>query len=61
MKLMTDNFNTKDFWILLNDGHVTIANQKNGETAKYMVQIKRKDFDRMIKWYTTEQKLRKAK
>lgn len=55
MKLKTDNFATRDYWILHNGESITIANQKNGESCKAIIRITRKQFNRIVDWYNKNQ------
>lgn len=56
-KMESDNFNTKNFWIMSDAEFITIARQSNGEPLINKIDIPKKDFDRMVKWYTNNQKL----
>lgn len=59
IKLQTDNYGTKDYWILIDGDFVCMHKQKIGQESKQKITIKRSGFNRMIKWYTKQQKLRK--
>jgi len=48
-----DNYATKDFWLLTHEKHIVIAKQRAGEQAEFMVEIPKKDFNRLIKFYET--------
>ena len=54
-KLNSDNKNTKDYWILLQDDHITIAEQTSGENCKQEINIEKKQFNRLIDWYNRRQ------
>ena len=57
VKLNTDNTQTENYWILLNEGYVTIAEQTVGEPCQNDIQIDKKQFNKIIDWYNREQKL----
>lgn len=62
LRLQTDNWETKNFWILLNaQGGVTLAKQRNGENAEWIVQVPFRDFNALVDWYLREQPPRKPK
>lgn len=48
-----DNVSTKNYWMLTGEKHITIAKQKSGEQNEWMVEIPKKDFNRIIKFYET--------
>lgn len=52
-KLRRDNLSTKEFWILLGEGEVTLAKQRNLAPAEVMLKIPRAQFDRLVRWYVT--------
>ena len=52
--LSRDNYSTKKYWILVGD-HITLTEQKSGEKPKQVININKKDFDRLIKWYIKKQ------
>ena len=58
-KLQTDHHDLKESWILLDGANGVITEQKNGESATDSVRIKVSAFNRMVKWYTKQQRLRK--
>lgn len=60
LRLKSDNYSTKDFWILINNDSVVIAKQKDGEPLQAKITIPRSDFNRMIKWYLNPQSKSKA-
>lgn len=51
--LPRDNIDAKGFWMMLDVGKVTIAQQKAGEPAKVMLTMPRAQFERMARWYMT--------
>jgi hypothetical protein len=53
-KLNSDNKSTDNYWILLNEDHVTITDQKSGENAKTSVSIDKIQFHKLIDWYNRE-------
>ena len=54
--LRSDNYSTRDGWILLDGGtHISIAQQRQGEGPKGHVSIPRTQFNRMVEWYLKEQ------
>lgn len=53
--LASDNWDTKDFWILTDGRQISIGKQKNGSPAEWIVNIPKKDFDKLIEWYTKDQ------
>lgn len=57
--LETDNYSTKDFWIMVDpcNKDVTIMNQRVGESATQKISIHKKDFNKLIEWYLKDQKL----
>lgn len=56
--LQTDHKDLKNFWMLTDSQHITIANQKTGEKCKQSIDMPKVDFDRFVVWYTRQQKLR---
>lgn len=59
INLNTDNRSTDNYWILLNEDHVTVCEQTTGENAKNSIEIDREQFNKLIDWYNREQKLTK--
>ena len=57
LSLRRDNYDTPDYWIMAHGDHVTIAKQRNGGKSEFMVEIKRRDFYRLISWYMRPQKI----
>ena len=53
LKLPRDNWEYRGHWMLLNETYVTIAKQKRGEKADYMVRISRSVFEAFIRAYDT--------
>ena len=61
-KLAWDNVNTRNSWILLSYGHLTICNQRRGEACTGEVRLSRREFNKMVDWYNgVKPKPRKAK
>ncbi len=58
LRLREDNIATENYWLLLNDGHVTLANQRSGQSKAWWAQIPRKEWDKIVKWYIKKQKAR---
>lgn len=58
-QLQRDNLNFKRCWLLVNEGHVTIAEQVIGQNSTTMVRISKRAFESMARWYLTPQKVRK--
>lgn len=56
LSLKRDNVNYKDHWMLVSEGSVFIANQKSGESPTGIVEIPKRIFNRMVKFYLAEQK-----
>jgi hypothetical protein len=52
-ELPRDNVGTKDFWLTLGVGEVTIAKQKHGEQATEMITMPRSTFEKFVRWYQT--------
>ena len=57
LRLREDNTSTENYWLLLNDGHITLANQRSGENMVWWAQIPRKEWDKIVKWYMKPQKV----
>lgn len=55
--LNTDNKSTDNFWILVSENEVTIAEQKNGLVADNIMIIAKSEFNKLISWYDREQKI----
>jgi len=51
--LARDNVSTRDYWILVDEGSVTISKQRSGQTRTEHVTISRAAFDRFVDWYNT--------
>ncbi len=56
-KLNSDNKSTENYWILINENHITMTEQASGENPKGSICFDRKQFNKMIDWYNREQKL----
>lgn len=51
--LPTDNVNAKGFWMMVDEGVVTITKQNLGEAPTSQIDVPRAQFDRMVRWYVT--------
>lgn len=58
-KLQTDGKDTKEAWLIVDEGEVTICTQRNGEEATGKVRLSRRTFEALIRWYDKDQKERK--
>ena len=54
-----DNFTADDHWILTDSFTVSVVAQKNGESPTQSVSIDRKTFNKLIRWYTRKQVIRR--
>lgn len=59
--LDTDNHSTKNYWIIIDEVSVTLAEQQSGKPANTSISITRKDFNKLIEWYQTPQKFNNRK
>lgn len=50
--LPRDGYDTKNFWILIDNG-IVICQQQNGKPSTNTMKIPRAEFDRMARWYVT--------
>jgi hypothetical protein len=50
-ELKRDNIESKESWILIDEGFVHIHNQRNGEESTGGVTLTRREFDRFVDWY----------
>ena len=57
-KMVSDNFDADDHWILTDTYNVDIAQQAIGELPRQSINIPRKTFDKLVDWYMREQKLK---
>lgn len=60
--LRSDNHSTKQGWIALDGGEVTICAQRPGELPRGStgtVSLSRRDFNALVDWYNRPQKLRR--
>lgn len=53
--LRRDNKDAGGFWIMTDGNVVTICQQKFGERSTATVNVPRKDFNRLVAWYMSEQ------
>lgn len=53
LSLARDNIGGKDWWFILDPFEVVICNQRSGEEPTGKVRLRRRDFDRLVRWYTT--------
>lgn len=49
--LRTDNISFPWGWVIVSEDQITIAMQKNGERATATIDISKRDFNRLIRWY----------
>lgn len=59
--LNRDNFDVPSGWILIDEDRVYIRNQESGNPSTGKVEFSKKDFNRIVKWYTTPQVVRSNK
>ena len=52
-KLPRDSLSLKEFWLQIDVGRVSLAQQRSGESCQAVISIPRKDFDRLVRWYMT--------
>lgn len=50
-KLKYDNVDTKNSWILIDEGVIHIYNQKSGEEPTGNITLTRREFNRFVDWY----------
>jgi len=60
-RLRSDNADTAEGWIIIEQGDVTLCTQKNGQDATGKVVFSRRAFNALIDWYNRPQKLVKRK
>lgn len=58
-RLRTDNADTSEGWIIIEDGDVTLCTQRNCENSTGKVTFSRRAFNALIDWYNRPQKLQK--
>lgn len=51
--LKRDNIEVGDIWCMVDEDSVTICRQKIGEAASAMLTLSKRDFNRIVKFYTT--------
>ena len=56
-KLNTDSKATEDYWILLNEDHITIAEQTIEKNCKNEINIEKNQFHKLIDWYNRPQSI----
>ncbi len=58
-KLQTINNNiiTRNYWMFVKNNYVTIVKEKDDVVGRQVIEIPRKDFNKLIKFYTTKQKI----
>ena len=56
LELQSDNHAVVEGWILLNEGSVTLQNQKSGERPTGSVNFSRRAFKALVDWYNRDQK-----
>jgi hypothetical protein len=52
-KLPRDNVGGRNWWTIIDVGHVVMCQQKKGEEPTGKVEMSRRDFERLCKWYMT--------
>ena len=52
-KMKRDNISLKDYWLLVNPSSVSISKQRLGEKGEWLIEIPKRQFNRMIKFYET--------
>jgi len=50
-----DNVTTSKSWMIINVKHVTITNQRSGESLTGQVSLTKKEFEKFIRFYETGQ------
>lgn len=58
-RLQTDHCDTKEAWLSVDVGSITIMNQRTGEPSTGQVTLTRHAFGRFVDWYLREQKMRR--
>lgn len=51
--LKRDNIDLGDHWCLVDESTVTICRQKSGESPEASIVLSKRDFNRIVKFYTT--------
>lgn len=51
--LSADNHETRDYWILLDEGVICLAKQRSGQDPTHEMRIPKRDFDKLVRWYMT--------
>lgn len=51
--LKRTNLDTPDYWLNVSPDHVCLTKQRSGEPATESINIPRKDFNRLARWYVT--------
>lgn len=54
-KLESDNFDSGDYWIMVDEEAVTLCGQKRHFDAITMMTIPRSDFMKLIDWFNRDQ------
>lgn len=52
-QLKRDNLDTPDYWLNVSPDHVCLTKQRVGEPSTESMNIPRKDFNRLARWYVT--------
>ena len=55
--LNTDNEDCVGGWITIDQDSVYLENQEDGKKSTGSVSFKRRDFNKLVRWYTREQKI----
>jgi hypothetical protein len=48
-----DTLDSKGFWIMVDEGRITITQQNVGESPTAQIHVPKAQFDRMARWYVT--------
>ena len=59
--LSSDNHDTSEGWICIDESTVTLCSQLQGKTPTGSVTLSRRTFNNLIKWYFKEQKIKPRK
>lgn len=58
-KMRRDNYSTRDHWLLTDGSEVTLCKQRNGEPAEASISMPRSEFNRLVRFYITEQPVKR--
>ena len=57
LNLRRDTFTTDNGWILIQRNDVIIARQQSGYSVEAMVSLPKREFDKMVRFYLTPQRI----